>query len=138
MTRVLDVVEDYLDWRGFEHLRLDGAVSSADRGDLVQRFNAPGTHTYIRPASCTQCRLSGGLLLAIVSGRADGAAMRLGLGCCFVLRQMCNRDTHLCLTDKLADPVKVLRLHHSSGYRVIKIGDNPVHRGHQNPDGSQP
>jgi len=42
MTRVLDVVEDYLDWRGFEHLRLDGAVSSADRGDLVQRFNAPG------------------------------------------------------------------------------------------------
>lgn len=42
MTRVLDVLEDYLDWRGFEHLRLDGAVSSADRGDLVQRFNAPG------------------------------------------------------------------------------------------------
>lgn len=42
MTRVLDVVEDYLDWRGFEHLRLDGAVSSADRGDLVKRFNAPG------------------------------------------------------------------------------------------------
>lgn len=42
MTRALDVVEDYLDWRGFEHLRLDGAVSSADRGDLVQRFNAPG------------------------------------------------------------------------------------------------
>ncbi len=50
MTRVLDVVEDYLDWRGFEHLRLDGAVSSADRGDLVQRFNAPGKHAYIRPA----------------------------------------------------------------------------------------
>ncbi|KAL0021938.1 hypothetical protein WJX79_009166 [Trebouxia sp. C0005] len=43
MTRVLDVLEDYLDWRGFEHLRLDGAVSSADRGDLVQRFNAPGS-----------------------------------------------------------------------------------------------
>ncbi|DBA74270.1 hypothetical protein WJX77_010300 [Trebouxia sp. C0004] len=43
MTRVLDVMEDYLDWRGFEHLRLDGAVSSADRGDLVQRFNTPGS-----------------------------------------------------------------------------------------------
>ena len=42
MTRALDVVEDYLNWRGFEHLRLDGAVSSADRGNLVQRFNAPG------------------------------------------------------------------------------------------------
>ena len=42
MTRVLDVLEDYLDWRGFEHLRLDGAVSSADRGDLVHQFNKPG------------------------------------------------------------------------------------------------
>ena len=42
MTRVLDVLEDYLDWRGFEHLRLDGAVSSADRGDLVHKFNEPG------------------------------------------------------------------------------------------------
>lgn len=43
MTRVLDVLEDYLDWRGFEHLRLDGAVSSADRGDLVHKFNEPGS-----------------------------------------------------------------------------------------------
>lgn len=43
MTRVLDVLEDYLDWRGCEHLRLDGAVSSAERGDLVKQFNASGT-----------------------------------------------------------------------------------------------
>lgn len=42
MTRVLDVLEDYLDWRGLEHLRLDGAVSSAERGSLVKQFNAPG------------------------------------------------------------------------------------------------
>lgn len=42
MTRVLDVLEDYLDWRGYEHLRLDGAVSSGERGDLVKRFNNPG------------------------------------------------------------------------------------------------
>ena len=42
MTRVLDVLEDYLDWRGFHHLRLDGNVSSADRGELVEKFNKPG------------------------------------------------------------------------------------------------
>lgn len=41
MTRVLDVLEDYLDWRGYDHLRLDGAVSSGERGDLVRRFNDP-------------------------------------------------------------------------------------------------
>ena len=45
MTRALDVLEDYLDWRGFEHLRLDGGVSTAERGHLVQKFNAPGDLT---------------------------------------------------------------------------------------------
>jgi SNF2 family DNA or RNA helicase len=42
MTRALDVVADYLDWRGFFHLRLDGATSAAERGELVARFNDPG------------------------------------------------------------------------------------------------
>ena len=42
MTRLLDVVEDYLDWRGFEYLRLDGATSASQRGPLVDSFNAPG------------------------------------------------------------------------------------------------
>ena len=56
MTRVLDVIEDYLDWRGYEHLRLDGAVSSAERGDLVKRFNAPGTGALLGSvATLTSC-----------------------------------------------------------------------------------
>jgi SNF2 family DNA or RNA helicase len=43
MTRVLDELEAYLDWRGFSSLRLDGASGSAqERGDLVRRFNDPG------------------------------------------------------------------------------------------------
>jgi SNF2 family DNA or RNA helicase len=42
MTRLLDVLEEYLVWRGFSSLRLDGSTSAADRGDLVDRFNAPG------------------------------------------------------------------------------------------------
>ena len=42
MTRALDVIEDYLDWRGFSHLRMDGGTAAAERGDLVQRFNDPG------------------------------------------------------------------------------------------------
>ena len=31
MTRVLDVIQDYLDLRGFRHLRLDGATKTDDR-----------------------------------------------------------------------------------------------------------
>lgn len=42
MTRALDVLEDYLAWRGFPALRLDGSTGAADRGELVRRFNDPG------------------------------------------------------------------------------------------------
>lgn len=42
MTRALDVVEDYLSWRGFPALRLDGNTGAAERGELVRRFNDPG------------------------------------------------------------------------------------------------
>ena len=42
MTRALDVIEDYLEWRGLSWLRLDGGTSTADRGDLVKEFNHPG------------------------------------------------------------------------------------------------
>ncbi len=36
MTRLLDIVEDHLNWRGIEHLRLDGSTASAERGELVR------------------------------------------------------------------------------------------------------
>ena len=42
MARVLDVLEDYLTWRGLQCLRLDGGTPSAERGALVQEFNRPG------------------------------------------------------------------------------------------------
>ena len=47
MTRVLDVMEEYLEWRGFEYCRLDGSTSAADRGELVRSFNAPGSNHFV-------------------------------------------------------------------------------------------
>lgn len=41
MTRLLDVLEEYLDWRGFSHLRLDGSTTAQDRADAVNNFNDP-------------------------------------------------------------------------------------------------
>ena len=43
MTRALDIIEEYLDWGGLEYVRLDGSTASADRGSIVQDFNAPGS-----------------------------------------------------------------------------------------------
>ena len=35
MTRLLDILEDHLAWRGIDSVRLDGATPSSDRGGLV-------------------------------------------------------------------------------------------------------
>ena len=36
MTRLLDILEDHLAWRGIDSLRLDGSTASASRGALVR------------------------------------------------------------------------------------------------------
>lgn len=46
MTRLLDVLEDYLHWRGLGYLRLDGSTGAADRGALVEEFNAPNSPAF--------------------------------------------------------------------------------------------
>jgi SNF2 family DNA or RNA helicase len=43
MTRLLDVLESHLEWRGLRFLRLDGSTNAADRGRLVDDFNATGS-----------------------------------------------------------------------------------------------
>ncbi|BFI43349.1 protein Mpsnf1.24 [Marchantia polymorpha subsp. ruderalis] len=41
MTRLMDILEDYLDWHGYKYLRLDGTTKTEERGVLLQKFNAP-------------------------------------------------------------------------------------------------
>ncbi|KAL2610518.1 hypothetical protein R1flu_029091 [Riccia fluitans] len=41
MTKLMDILEDYLDSRGFKYLRLDGTTKTEERGTLLQKFNAP-------------------------------------------------------------------------------------------------
>ncbi|XP_076275469.1 ATP-dependent helicase brm-like isoform X2 [Rhynchophorus ferrugineus] len=39
MTQLMTIMEDYLTYRGFGYLRLDGATKAEDRGDLLKKFN---------------------------------------------------------------------------------------------------
>ncbi|XDG01233.1 hypothetical protein ABKA04_000848 [Annulohypoxylon sp. FPYF3050] len=41
MTAIMDIMEDFLRFRGFQYLRLDGTTKSEDRSDLLKVFNAP-------------------------------------------------------------------------------------------------
>lgn len=45
MTHIMNIIEDYMHYRGFPYLRLDGNTKSDDRARLLQAFNAPdSTH----------------------------------------------------------------------------------------------
>ncbi|XP_043720018.1 chromatin structure-remodeling complex protein SYD-like isoform X3 [Telopea speciosissima] len=47
MTRLLDVMEDYLHWKRYSYLRLDGHTSGNDRGALIEEFNRPDSPAFI-------------------------------------------------------------------------------------------
>lgn len=40
-------MEDYLGWRGFGYLRLDGTTKSEDRGELLRKFNCKNSEYFI-------------------------------------------------------------------------------------------
>ncbi|KAL6600669.1 SNF2 family N-terminal domain-containing protein [Neocallimastix sp. 'constans'] len=40
MTAIMNIMEDFLMYRGFRHLRLDGSTKSEERSDLLKKFNA--------------------------------------------------------------------------------------------------
>jgi hypothetical protein len=43
----MDILDDYLRFRGFAHLRLDGATATADRERLMKEFNAPNSPHFL-------------------------------------------------------------------------------------------
>ncbi|KAL4590651.1 hypothetical protein LXL04_003590 [Taraxacum kok-saghyz] len=47
MTRLLDVMEDYLYYKQYKYLRLDGHTHGGDRGSLIDQFNKPGSPFFI-------------------------------------------------------------------------------------------
>ncbi|KAI3983237.1 hypothetical protein MKX01_013304 [Papaver californicum] len=47
MTRLLDVMEEYLRWKRYRYLRLDGHTTGGDRGALIDEFNRPDSPAFI-------------------------------------------------------------------------------------------
>jgi SWI/SNF-related matrix-associated actin-dependent regulator of chromatin subfamily A protein 2/4 len=47
MTTLMTILEDYLNWKAFTYLRLDGTTKADDRGDLLKKFNDPESEFFI-------------------------------------------------------------------------------------------
>ena len=41
-THLMNILQDYFNYRGFKHLRLDGATKSEDRAEAMEKFNQKG------------------------------------------------------------------------------------------------
>ncbi|PWA80025.1 homeotic regulator [Artemisia annua] len=47
MTRVLDILEVYLQLHGFKFLRLDGSTKTEERGTMLKQFNVPDSPYFV-------------------------------------------------------------------------------------------
>ncbi|XP_020113773.1 probable chromatin-remodeling complex ATPase chain isoform X1 [Ananas comosus] len=47
MTRLLDILEDYLLYRGYQYCRIDGNTGGEDRDASIDAFNKPGSEKFI-------------------------------------------------------------------------------------------
>ncbi|XP_053379869.1 chromodomain-helicase-DNA-binding protein Mi-2 homolog isoform X2 [Mercenaria mercenaria] len=46
MTKMLDILEDFLEHESYKYERIDGAITGSMRQDAIDRFNAPGAEQF--------------------------------------------------------------------------------------------
>lgn len=47
MTKMLDVLEDFLEGEGYKYERIDGGITGTARQEAIDRFNAPGAQQFV-------------------------------------------------------------------------------------------
>ncbi|XP_058807759.1 chromodomain-helicase-DNA-binding protein Mi-2 homolog isoform X2 [Phymastichus coffea] len=47
MTKMLDLLEDYLEGEGYKYERIDGNITGTQRQEAIDRFNAPGAPQFV-------------------------------------------------------------------------------------------
>jgi hypothetical protein len=63
MIRVLDILEDYMNYRGYKHERIDGRVRGNDRQAAIDRFSKPDSDIF----AFLLCTRAGGLGINLVA-----------------------------------------------------------------------
>jgi SWI/SNF-related matrix-associated actin-dependent regulator of chromatin subfamily A member 5 len=47
MTRMLDILEDYCLYKGYQYCRIDGNTNGDDRENAIDTFSAPGSEKFV-------------------------------------------------------------------------------------------
>jgi hypothetical protein len=80
-TRVLDILGDYLDYRGYNYCRLDGQCNRVQRQVDINSFNAPGSP----------------LFLFLMSTRAGGLGVNLQTADTVRKKKLLNVYVYICM-----------------------------------------
>jgi SNF2 family DNA or RNA helicase len=57
-VKMLNLVEDFLNWRGWKHERLDGSTAARNRQQAIDRFSKPGSDRFVFMLSTKAGQLS--------------------------------------------------------------------------------
>ena len=52
MTRLLDLLEDYLEYEGYRYERIDGSITGSVRQASIDRFNKPNSESFLFTTFC--------------------------------------------------------------------------------------
>jgi SWI/SNF-related matrix-associated actin-dependent regulator of chromatin subfamily A member 5 len=47
MTRLLDILEDYMAYKGYDYCRIDGSTNGEDRDIQIEEFNKEGSSKFV-------------------------------------------------------------------------------------------
>lgn len=47
MTKMLDLLEDFLEGESYKYERIDGNITGGQRQEAIDRFNAPGAQQFV-------------------------------------------------------------------------------------------
>lgn len=47
MVIMVNILQDYMDWKGYKYHRMTGTTQQAERQEMIDEFNSPGSDTFI-------------------------------------------------------------------------------------------
>ena len=124
MTRLLDILEDYLMYRGYLYCRIDGNTGGEDRDASIEAFNKPGSEKFVFLLSTRAGGLGINLATADVVILYDSDWLdffSLSISCCICLGITCLLILWICCRNPQVDLQAQDRAHRIGQKKEVQV-----------------
>lgn len=97
MTRLLDILEDYMLYRGYKYARIDGSTGGEDRENAIEAYNKPNSELFAFLLSTRCCERDDSCVCARVCVRVVRACAHVVRVWCVCVRVVCARVCGACV-----------------------------------------